>query len=528
MKRYRNGGKLDEIQKQLYILPVIDINLGPDTTICPGDSIQLSVTDSYCTFNWINSGSVDTIFSDTAIISTQAEWWPVVANYYDYCGSLDSVVVNLHADTLDLGGDSTGACISNLLVLDAFIDSIATYLWSTGDSSSSILADESGVYYVSVSYVSCVFTDTISILYDEFLELELVDTIFSCDFSLVELNAGDFPADFIWSPSGSTGPVIFTDSSGLYSVTATNNCGNFSDSSVVINLTSPTVTLPMDTIVCENDTIFLDITEIWNSYQWSTGDTLGVLEVIYPGYYIVTVSNACDTSLGAVSVIHITQPLVELGEDTLICIGDSILLIAPQIPLTEYLWSTGESTSTIFAGQNDNYSITISNACGSFEDSLLLTTHFNSFGFNQDSVPIFPLQTIILDAGSDYVSYYWSTADTTQSINVNTPGIYWIEVIDTIGCLGSDTLIVYRYNNTKYHGLDQIKVYPNPVRNRLILDNLSGNETITLFDKLGRQVFYDQVVAPTAKLDVRRLTSGIYIVLIQSETIRMHFRIQKI
>lgn len=46
----------------------------------------------------------------------------------------------------------------------------------------------------------------------------------------------------------------------------------------------------------------------------------------------------------------------------------------------------------------------------------------------------------LLDAGSRYVSFLWSTAETTQSISVSQPGTYWVFVTDAMGFSSTDTI----------------------------------------------------------------------------------------
>jgi len=46
----------------------------------------------------------------------------------------------------------------------------------------------------------------------------------------------------------------------------------------------------------------------------------------------------------------------------------------------------------------------------------------------------------LLDAGSRYVSFLWSTAETTQTISVSQAGTYWVSVTDAMGFSSSDTI----------------------------------------------------------------------------------------
>jgi gliding motility-associated-like protein len=47
-----------------------------------------------------------------------------------------------------------------------------------------------------------------------------------------------------------------------------------------------------------------------------------------------------------------------------------------------------------------------------------------------------------LDAGSPGSTYLWSTSETTQTINVNTSGSYWVQVTNGMGCTDRDTIVV--------------------------------------------------------------------------------------
>jgi hypothetical protein len=72
-------------------------------------------------------------------------------------------------------------------------------------------------------------------------------------------------------------------------------------------------------------------------------------------------------------------------------------------------------------------------------------------------------QTITLDAGSGFVSYLWNTSATTQTINVNTTGVYYVGVTDSHGCRGSDTISVNVLNGINNIALNSIlEIYPNP------------------------------------------------------------------
>ena len=50
--------------------------------------------------------------------------------------------------------------------------------------------------------------------------------------------------------------------------------------------------------------------------------------------------------------------------------------------------------------------------------------------------------SVTIDAGGSYTSYLWSTAETSSSISVSTPGVYSVVVEDGAGCNDADTIFV--------------------------------------------------------------------------------------
>ena len=115
--------------------------------------------------------------------------------------------------------------------------------------------------------------------------------------------------------------------------------------------------------------------------QWKVDglvqDTDSTILIYYwtePGLHIVEVSavNDCGLSEPVFQYVSVNEwPLVELGNDTTILAGQSLVLDAGN-PGCSYLWSTGETTQVITVSTTGNYQVEVSNACGSVEDSLFL------------------------------------------------------------------------------------------------------------------------------------------------------------
>ncbi|MBE0641971.1 MAG: hypothetical protein IH599_08045, partial [Bacteroidales bacterium] len=144
----------DTVNVEVLNYPVID--LGPDQTICRGDSVVLDATaDPTSSYLWYNGSTAPSITADsTAFI------WVEVAN--GNCSTVDSMFLEvIEYPVVDLGID-TVICDGSSLWLNAQNDS-STYLWSNGSSSAGILAGVTGTYWVGVSRGNCQVSDTINV-----------------------------------------------------------------------------------------------------------------------------------------------------------------------------------------------------------------------------------------------------------------------------------------------------------------------------------------------------------------------------
>ncbi|MFN8394071.1 MAG: T9SS type A sorting domain-containing protein [Bacteroidia bacterium] len=154
-----------------------------------------------------------------------------------------------------------------------------------------------------------------------------------------------------------------------------------------------------------------------------------------------------DSTSGCVGVDTATVfayplPAINLGNDGYFC-GSSATLDAGN-PGSTYIWSTMDSSQTIFVNQNGTYSVDVTDSfgCHSADTVAITFTPFPvvSLGPNQTACQG---TNVTLNAGLTPGSYLWApTGDTTQTIVVTTSGSYSVEYTDTFGCSGADTVNV--------------------------------------------------------------------------------------
>lgn len=247
------------------------------------------------------------------------------------------------------------------------------------------------------------------------------------------------PAGFTYS--WSTVPVQTTQTAtglcpGTYTVTLTTNCHTvFTGTVLITSAAGPAVNLGSDTTVCGTPNIVLDAGST-GTYSWSTGDTTQTITVTAPGIYWVTVTDSGCSSSDTIVVQGLAAPA--LGSDTTLCAGQDLSLDAG--PGSSYLWSTGATTQTISPAASGQYWVNVYFGSCVLSDTVDVT-------FIPYPVPNLPADTtlcpgnsLVLDAGPA-ASYLWSTGATTQTISVNAPGAYAIQVSNG-PCQATDTTLV--------------------------------------------------------------------------------------
>lgn len=117
-----------------------------------------------------------------------------------------------------------------------------------------------------------------------------------------------------------------------------------------------------------------------------------------------------------------------------------------DIPATSgsFLWNTNAQTQNITVSQSGTYTVTYTDGVGCVatdEVDVLFGTGSVMVNLGPDT-SLCDGETIILDAGPGFVSYEWSTSETSQTLEVGLQGDYIVTVTDQFGCTGIDLVNV--------------------------------------------------------------------------------------
>ena len=346
--------------------PTIPPSLGPDTVICPGNTMILNAKKGYASYKW-QDGSIDSVFT-----VTQPGKYFVTTR--DACGTKlnDTVMVSPHPPIPFSAGPDRVKCNSDTIQLHA-TPGFLNYEWRPDyQLSSANSPDLIATPLTNTSYTvkaektpGCFAYDTVYVKVNHSLPVNLgADTSFCMGDSVI-FNAGNHFSSYMWS-NGSAASFIVAKKAGVYLINAMSAEGCHSLDTVVVNLFSnPVVMLDPNNTLCSGGSRLLDAGN-FASYLWNDGSSGKTLLVDKPGTYFVRVTDEKGCRGNDTSVITSIVPLPSgfLPKDTSIC-SYGTLVIAAKPGFVDYLWSNNATASSVTIDKPGSYwlQVTDNNSC---------------------------------------------------------------------------------------------------------------------------------------------------------------------
>lgn len=408
------------------IHPQTILNLGPDTSICVGDSAILNAySPGFATYTW-NNGS-----TDSAIVVYTSGAQALIVTDTNGCIANDTKIINVISTPQPFLGNDTSLCAGETLQLDVS-SSPGTKLWNDGSAFSTMNVDTSGTYWVQINNAGCFGSDSISIEFDPLPIFNLGNDTGYCTTETYWLHVP--PGNFVqeWNTASTADSLLIT-TSGQYwlNITDTNQC-EFRDTIFVLVDGIPATTLNADTVVCKGDTVIIGQNLPNYTYLWNTGETTPTVQAFSPNTYAVTINSTFCHSYDSIHLFSLTPPSIELGNDTTICVGESFLLNAAA-PSAVYDWSTGASSPTVIANSSKPYSVTVTNVCGIVSDTIRVTTLLPPSISISDQWYVCEEDTINPYVYYKGATYLWSNGDTANTTTLSKEGSYWAMATNMCG-----------------------------------------------------------------------------------------------
>lgn len=426
-----SSGLVSSLCSNCTSIPNCNVNLGNDTTVCPGESVSLDGTTAGATYLWQDGSSLPTFQA-----SSPGTYYVTVN--VSGCMSSDTIqIFNFPDPTPSLGNDTT-ICYGESLLLDASFPG-GIYSWQDGSMNAQLIASASGTYDVTVVANGCTGADTIQLTVNPEIIIDLGLDTSLCTGTSLTLDATIAGASYLWQDGSSAAQYIATVS-GIYAVTVTMGGCSESDSIVVTFDPSLYVFLGNDTILCEGSSMVLQTGYTGASYNWQDGSVNPTFLVSSSGNYSVTVTSGSCSGTDTISISVVAPPILELGGPEYICSGETIYLNAGA-PGLSYLWQDGNTSPDYTVSSAGTYSVTVSNGPCSVSDVLLVYMSPDpAVDLGLDQLLCFGTAYIfdVTQAGMDYL---WQDGSTLPYYIVHEPGLYSVEVYNSCSSI-SDTVMI--------------------------------------------------------------------------------------
>jgi gliding motility-associated-like protein len=265
---------------------------------------------------------------------------------------------------VDKGFDSL-ICADSLPVTLSGRSLSGNYLWNTKDTTFSIVAIDTGVYWRNTSDGMCTnFNDTFTV---RLAKYKGFDTAYCSKQFPLKLYGGAGGNKYKWS-TGDSSASVSVNSEGVYWRHAFNNlCVNYTDTIKVIQIEDK----GDDTSFCVTSfPVGISCNLVSNGYYyWNTAETGNSITIDSPGIYTCNVKN--HVCLNFTDTFIVTRfPKVNLGNDTSVCLNNAIVIGTQLSDIDKYLWNTGDTLCCISPEQTGLYILTVKNNCGQAIDSI--------------------------------------------------------------------------------------------------------------------------------------------------------------
>ncbi|NNM15104.1 MAG: hypothetical protein HKO56_00500, partial [Bacteroidia bacterium] len=429
-----------------YYYPPYPVTItGPDT-ICAGATAVLSVPGYVYGGTWSNGQTSNSItITGGGTYSYSSYGSPCFGG--GVSGSI--TVVEMPLPSVGVGGGFDTSCHivgpAPMAIVGA-TPGFSTYAWNGGppDTISSFPIYNGGSWTViATDAFGCTATAMHTSPGPRIIIADSIvgpDTLCPGSIANLSLFSGSATATYLWS-NGTNGPFTQVNGPGTYSVTITEANGCVVGASKTIFPAIPFIPFSGIYNICPGTA--LDAGSGFVSYLWSNGETTQTTFAIASGVYTVSITdiNGCTNSSSAQVNLQ-SSILVNISGQPSICLGDTSFLDAGA-GFNSYLWSTGNTSQTISVTTAGQYIATVTDTIGcistdTFSVTLNIPMPLNITG----NLTICVGDNTTLTAVTGFTNYLWGGGFNTQSITVNSMGMYSVSATDINGCSTSANAFV--------------------------------------------------------------------------------------
>lgn len=413
--------------------PIAITSFSPtNISMCAGESKTITVTGTGSEGNhlWSNGAyfpyDINNIYTVRSVLTVTGpgNYSVSIGNYCNTVTSGVSVVTRFPLTSItSTFADSTAICIgsSKDYTVTAIGGNLA-FEWNTGEMQNggtifTKTASTSGLYRLTVTGLcgppSVSNTAKLNVMPLTTILSSLANqTVCAGNFTTFTPNDNGVNLQYSWS-NGTTTSMINTSAAGFYNYTVNGFCGSsqVSNQAELTVLTivgnSEIITQPVSQNVCPGTIVNFNVVANGYgtlNYLWNSGETVSGISKSVPGNYQVTVSGICGTQVSTIAGLTnklatsiTTQPVSQstiCGTNTV-----SLSVVANGEAPLSYLWSSGETTTSVSKSTIGNYAVTITGSCGSIVSNTATitpcstTTSINQNGNLEIGIEVYPNPT---------------------------------------------------------------------------------------------------------------------------------------
>ncbi len=329
------------------------------------------------------------------------------------------------------------------------------FLWDFGDGTTTTSMNPSHTFEQSGEYMvtliasangTCNVSDTTIITINVLNgESTTIDTTYCQSDNFLFLDATIPNGTFMWQDGSSTSTFVVVEP-GIYWVDiSTSGCSQRDSFIVSPSPNQYELDLGDNLQIC--DELSYDIsTPLADgiTYEWSTNQNSNTISVTESGTYGITVTDTLGClKIDEVDVVMGITPDLDLGNDTLLCEGESILLSVPSENETTYEWQDGSANNSFLANASGVYSLTaINNGCIDIEEFVLSYAPEPALIFDTQDIKCFDEcngTIAINNQSTSNINYQWPSGIDLDEL---CPGIYNVTMTDQYNCQYEEQIII--------------------------------------------------------------------------------------
>jgi len=417
-----------------------------------GTTLAAAVNNSFITGYVWNDGTI----GNTLVVS------PTAASTTYTCSATAGTSNSSGTIAIAVSTPTATISTSNPLVFCADTSAVLTanlgtaYLWNTGDTTSFITVDTTGIYSVAVTNLdNCIANSAGTSVTVNPLPSPIITPLSATTFCEGDsvLLSSSLDSLFLWN-TGGTDSTLFVHSSGDYTVTLTNTFNCSATSAPITVTVNPN---PVATIVANGPLSFclgneVQLTSSNGIPSWSTGSGDTTITVIQTDLIELHVTNEFGcTDTDSLNITVFELPIVTAEADTSVCIsnGPFALNATPEFGT----WTGENISNNIFTPTTEGtfgfqYSFTDGNGCTSVDSTFFTIAVPITMTAGTDVNVCMPSDLIDLAANASPAGGTWSgfgvTAEGTVIPILSGSYAYTYSFQDL--CATTDTVYVNSYD----------------------------------------------------------------------------------